>query len=113
MNHLLGKEGTGMMTASVHIDDVAKCHVKSLDPSIPAGRYLLASDTTYWEEAIPVVKKFFPEAVGKTFVENAEVKALIMVCGNEKAEKTFGIQFKSFEEQVKSAVGYYLSLLSK
>jgi hypothetical protein len=30
-----------------------------------------------------------------------------------KAEKAFGIEFKCFEEQVKDAAGYYLSLLSK
>jgi len=113
LNHLLGNEGTGLMSASVHIDDVAKCHVQSLDRSISAGRYLLASDTTNWEEVIPVVKKYFPQAVGTTFVDDAEVKELKIVCDNEKAEKTFGLKFKSFEEQVKSAVGYYLGLVSK
>jgi len=113
---LLGKPGLPLMTASVHIDDVAKAHVLSLNSTVPAGRYLLASGGakgTDWSEALPVVKKYFAEAVGTTFVRDTEVKTMELRTDTSKAEKAFGIQFKSFEEQVKSSAEYYLSLLPK
>jgi nucleoside-diphosphate-sugar epimerase len=43
LGHLLGKPGIPLITASVHIDDITKTHVLSLNSGIPAGRYLLAS----------------------------------------------------------------------
>ncbi|TVY81307.1 putative uncharacterized oxidoreductase [Lachnellula suecica] len=116
LSYLRGKPDRPVTTNTVHIDDVAKLHVQSLDPTIPAGRYLLASGGeagTDWSEAIPAVKKHFPEAVGTTFVEKADIQALKIGIDDSKAEQTFGVEFKSFEEQVKSSAGYYLSLLSK
>jgi hypothetical protein len=44
LDHILGKTTERLMTSSVHIDDVALCHVKALDPLIPQGTYLLDSE---------------------------------------------------------------------
>ncbi|TVY33071.1 putative uncharacterized oxidoreductase [Lachnellula subtilissima] len=113
LDHLLGRPGAPLMTSSVHIDDVAKTHVLSLKSFIPAGRYLLASGETAgtdWSEAFQVIKKHFPEAVGATFVKDPEVRTIRVISDTLKAEQAFGIKFKSFKEQVKDAVGYYLSL---
>lgn len=111
LNHILGKSKQPILTISVHIDDVAKIHVDSLKPSIPAGRYLLDRSGTDWSEAIPVIKKNFPEAVGKVFPEEVALQTIPIKLDATKAEKAFGIEFKSFEEQVKDTAAYYLSLL--
>lgn len=104
LNHLLGKRSIPLMTASIHIDDVAKAHVLSLDASVPAGRYLLASGGvkgTDWSEAVSTVEQYFPGAVGTTFVGNPEVKTVEVGIDTSKAEMAFGIEFKCFEEQVR------------
>lgn len=112
---ILGKLKDPSLTVSVHIDDVAKLHVLSLDSSIPPGRYLLDSEGasgTNWSEALPFVRKYFQESIGKVFVEEVEAHPVDIRIDNSKAEETFGIKFKSFEEQVKDTVGFYLSLIS-
>lgn len=113
MNHLLGKSSEPLLTVSVHIDDVAKIHVESLKPSVPAGRYLLDRSGTDWSVALPVVKKNFPETIGKVFPEEVAVQTIPIKLDSTKAEKAFGIEFKSFEEQVKDTAAYYTSILPK
>ncbi|XDG09715.1 hypothetical protein ABKA04_009330 [Annulohypoxylon sp. FPYF3050] len=116
LNHILGKSSQPLLTVSVHIDDVAKLHVLSLKASVPTGRYLLDSEGasgTDWSVALPTVKKYYPQSVGKVFAENAEVQTIKIRIDNSKAEKAFGIKWKSFEEQVKDTAGFYLSLASK
>lgn len=112
LGHLLGKPVGPLPTISVHIDDVAKSHVEALKLSVPAGKYLLDSEETDWSVARAVVKKHFPEQVGKLFPEEAETQTIKLHLDGSKAEKAFGLRFKSFEEQVKDTVGYYLGLLS-
>ncbi|KAI0509500.1 hypothetical protein F5B22DRAFT_648925 [Xylaria bambusicola] len=114
LNHILGKSKNPLVTVSVHIDDVAKAHVLALQPSVPAGRYLLDSEgptATNWSDAMPIVKKYYAEAVPSVFAEDAKPFEIKMVLDNAKAEKAFGIKFKSFEQQVKDTAGFYLSLL--
>ncbi|EMR67854.1 putative nad dependent epimerase dehydratase protein [Eutypa lata UCREL1] len=113
VNHLLGKSSEPLLTVSVHIDDVAKIHVESLKPSVPAGRYLLDRSGTDWSVALPVVKKNFPETIGKVFPEEVAVQTIPIKLDSTKAEKAFGIEFKSFEEQVKDTAAYYTSILPK
>ncbi|KAI1371333.1 putative 3-beta hydroxysteroid dehydrogenase/isomerase, partial [Hypoxylon crocopeplum] len=115
LNHILGNSKSPLLTVSVHIDDVAKLHVLSLKTSVPTGRYLLDSEGasgTNWSEALPFVKKYYPQAVGKVFAEEAEVNPIEIRIDNSKAEKAFGIKFKKFEEQVKDTAGFYLGLVS-
>ncbi|OTB01196.1 hypothetical protein M426DRAFT_223226 [Hypoxylon sp. CI-4A] len=116
LSHILGKSNNPLLTVSVHIDDVAKLHVLSLKTSVPTGRYLLDSEGTNgtnWSDALPFVKKYFPESIGKVFAKEAEMHPINIRIDNSKAEEAFGIKFKSFEEQVKDTVGFYLSLVSK
>ncbi|XXH01898.1 hypothetical protein Hte_008260 [Hypoxylon texense] len=113
LNHILGKSKSPLLTVSVHIDDVAKLHVLSLKSSVLTGRYLLDSEgtsRTNWSEALPFVKKYYPESIGKVFAEEVEVHTIKIRIDNSKAEEAFGIKFKAFEEQVKDTAGFYLGL---
>ncbi|KAI1119942.1 hypothetical protein F5Y10DRAFT_273565 [Nemania abortiva] len=116
LNHILGKSKDPLLTLSVHIDDVAQAHVLALQKSVLAGRYLLDSEgiaSTNWLDALPFVKKYYPEAISSVFSEDAKPFSIRIVLDNEKAKRAFGIEFKSFEEQVKDTAGFYLSLLPK
>jgi nucleoside-diphosphate-sugar epimerase len=116
MNYILGKGQMPLLRTTVLIDDVAKAHVMAVNPSIPAGRYFLSSEGvegTNFPEAFGILKKHFPEAYGTTFAKKADALYIEMGIDTEKTEKTFGFQFKSFEDQVKSVVENYLKLLPK
>lgn len=104
---LLGRPGIPMLGSSIPVQDVAKLHVKALETSIPAGRYLAASGGskgTQWADAFGIVKEHFPEASGKIF--KTEGKPVVVPI-NFDTSKTF----QSFEEQVKSVAENYLQLL--
>ncbi|KAI0441395.1 hypothetical protein F4803DRAFT_523643 [Xylaria telfairii] len=116
LNYILGKSKDPLLTLSVHIDDVAKAHVLALQQSVQPGRYLLDSEgpaATNWSDAIPFVKKYYPEAIPSVFAEDAKPFSIKIVLDKAKAEMAFGINFKSFEEQVKDTIGFYLSLVPK
>ncbi|KAH7350683.1 hypothetical protein BKA65DRAFT_476059 [Rhexocercosporidium sp. MPI-PUGE-AT-0058] len=108
--------GAAIIGLSVHIDDVAKLHVLALKAEIPAGRYLVSSEGakgTNWNDAFAVLKKHFPESVGKVFVAEAERYVVPANFDTLKTQRAFEFEFANFEEQTKSAVGNYLGLLAE
>jgi nucleoside-diphosphate-sugar epimerase len=111
---LLGRPGRPMLGSSISVQDVAKLHVKALDASIPAGRYLAASGGsrgTQWADAFGIIKEHFPDASGNIFKTEGKPVVVPINVDASKTEKAFGIAFKSFEEQVKSVAENYLALL--
>jgi len=103
--------------SSVHLDDVAELHVRSLDPSIPGNANYLGTanppDGIDWAESFAFVKREYPREVEKGVfkVDTTEVpKSVPVKIGGELSEKTFGLKFKSFEEQVRSLAEHYLEL---
>jgi hypothetical protein len=117
MNYLLGKRMAPMIKTSIHIDDVAKLHVQALDLLIPAGRYLVSSgglEGTNWEGAFAIVEKRFPGKVGKDFVKGGDQVSFVDIpMDTEKVKKTFRVQFRNFEKQMKDVAGNYLDLLGE
>ncbi|KAL7934392.1 NAD(P)-binding protein [Trichoderma chlorosporum] len=102
----------------VHVDDVALMHVRSLDPAVPGNEdYLSCAHSlqrVQWDQSFDIVKKHYPKecAEGIFKVDTAErPKTLQSMVDSSKAEKTFGITFKSFEEQILSVTGQYLELI--
>lgn len=112
MNHLLGRSRKSLLNSSIHIDDVATCHVDALSQCIPTGRYLLnGRGRTNWFDAISIVKKYHPEAVGSVFAtENTLMRVTPCVIKNNLRKRKFWLRFKTFDEQVKDTVDFYLSL---
>ncbi|EHK96112.1 NAD(P)-binding Rossmann-fold containing protein [Glarea lozoyensis ATCC 20868] len=105
-------------STSVHVRDVAWLHVHSLDPKIEGNQNFLAVSEgergTVWEEAIEIVKRNFPKAVEKGILPNnkpAQTKRTKVDAS--RTEKVFGFKFLSYEEQVKSVVEQYLTLLGE
>jgi hypothetical protein len=104
----------------VHVDDVALMHVRSLDPAIPGNEDYLSNshslENMEWAQSFDIVKKHYPKecAEGIFKVDTTErPKTLKVRADSTKAEKAFGITFKSFEEQILSIVGQYLELLGR
>ena len=101
-------------STSVLVDDIAKIHVLALDPKVPGGQLFLGigeGSKTKWEDSIAIVQKHFPDAVASgTFPLTGKNPTKRLIFDNKYTEKTLGIKFASFEEQVKSAAGRYLEL---
>lgn len=102
----------------VHMDDVAKVHILSLDPKIKGNqRFGTMCDGVAgnkWEDALDIVRKHFPEAVanGRLPCSGAfPSKRLLYDCS--KTEEVLGIKFRSFEESIVEITEHYLELLEK
>ena len=99
----------------VHVEDVATMHVQALDPSIPGNEdYLACGTNVQWTQTTDIVKKHFPKEceAGILKVDKCLITAPLKV-SNAKAKKVFGIEFKSFEEQICDVVGQYLGFINK
>ncbi len=100
-----------LMNASVHIDDVARAHVRALDGDIQGGTSIVPSSETRWEDAVEVVKKKFPKAVESGILRVGEpTKTITVNVDTSESEKLLGWKFQGFEDQVGSVVGHYLEL---
>ena len=114
LGHVLGSNIGPTPSASVFIDDVARMHVLALDPKVPGGQLFLGvseNSNTRWEDALDIVKKHFPKAVeNRTFPLSGSNPTRRLIFDNEYTKKTLGIEFVSFEEQVKSVAEQYLEL---
>lgn len=112
LGHVVGSEGGPTPSTSVFVDDVAKMHVLALNPQIPGGQFFLGvseSSNTRWEDAFDIVKKHFPEGVAnRTFPLTGKNPTKRLIFDNEYTKRTLGIEFVSFEEQVKSVAKQYL-----
>ncbi|KAE8453922.1 hypothetical protein EG329_007698 [Mollisiaceae sp. DMI_Dod_QoI] len=116
MRLLLGEPGRPTLGSAVSLQDVAALHVLALDSKVPAGRYMVASgraEGTNFLDAFNIVRKHFPAASEKVFAKQGEMPIVKINVDTSKTEKAFGFTFQSYEEQVKSVVSSYLSLLKK
>ena len=112
LGHVLGSDIGPTPSGSVHVDDIAKMHVHALNPKIPGGQFFVGvseSSNTRWEDAFDIVKKHFPKAVENgTFPLNGKNPTKRLIFETEYTKRTLGIEFASFEEQVKSVAKQYV-----
>ena len=118
INVLGGNDQSGRTGNTVSISDVAEIHVRSLDPSIKGNQNFLCSsggpNGSVWDDALDVVKGHFPDEIKSGLLPcTGSVKAIRRKVDVSQTERTFGIKFQSFEEQVKELVGWYAQVASK
>ena len=105
-------------STSVHVWDIANLHVKALDPKIEGDQSFMAVSEgvkgTVWADAIDIVNRNFPEVVKKGILPNTGFTPTKRTkIDASRTEKVFGFKFLSYEEQVKSVVKQYLTLLGE
>ncbi|RAK95949.1 NAD(P)-binding protein [Aspergillus ibericus CBS 121593] len=94
----------------VHIQDVAEAHVKALDPKIQDGsKYLLSAPATTWRDVARVVLKAYPN-IGAKITEEVEGSPSIPT-DTTKAEVELGMQWRSWEDMVRSVMDQQLGFL--
>ncbi|KAK3935268.1 hypothetical protein QBC46DRAFT_397901 [Diplogelasinospora grovesii] len=111
---LLGQKFGPYAGATVHAEDVAHAHVSSLDPTVLGNQSYILSQPSRWNDAKTIVQEEFPEAVkSKLLVMNGNVDTTEIPIDASLTEETFGFEFASYEEQVKSTVSHFLELRLK
>jgi nucleoside-diphosphate-sugar epimerase len=98
--------------ATVHVDDVALAHVRALDRNLIEGNksYILNAGAK-WEQTVDIVDKKFPGAFPASDVPVRDrITTLKVNAGTWNTESKFKFEYKTFEEQVESAMGQYLEL---
>ncbi|KAK4184905.1 hypothetical protein QBC35DRAFT_504880 [Podospora australis] len=108
---LLGKRFGPFAGATVHAQDVARAHVSALDPTVFGNQSYILSQSAWWNDAVAIAKREFPEAFEKKFlVTGGSVITTDLPIDASLTEETFGFKFASYKEQVKSVVEHYLEL---
>ncbi|KAK9351659.1 hypothetical protein V1523DRAFT_441734 [Lipomyces doorenjongii] len=101
--------------AVVDVQDVARIQVAALDERRVEGSksFLLDSDSVSFDDAIDIVKKYFPEAVKDgTLPLGGSIPAVHLHLDVSDSIRTFG-PLKNYETQVRSVVAHNLALQSK
>ncbi|KOS20577.1 putative uncharacterized oxidoreductase [Escovopsis weberi] len=100
---------------SAHVDDIARLHVEAL--ALEGGHddfvTIARAEGQPWAEAADIVRRRFPKEV-EAGIFHPDVMDKAMSTKHKasaaKAEKVFGIKWKSFEEQVVDLIEHYLEL---
>ncbi|KKY39422.1 putative nad dependent epimerase dehydratase [Diaporthe ampelina] len=110
---LLGKRFGPFAGATVHVDDVARCHVAAAvdTANVPGNESYILSQESRWNDAKVMAARSFPAAEKTRFlVKTGNVDTTEIEIDASLAENTFGLRFKGFDEQVESLVGQFLQL---
>lgn len=110
---LLGKRFGPFAGATVHVDDVARCHVAAaIDTvNVPGNESYILSQQSTWNDAKDMAARSFPAAEKtRLLVRSGNVGTTDIGIDASLAEDTFGFRFKGFAEQVESLVGQFLEL---
>ncbi|KAJ4250991.1 hypothetical protein NW762_011641 [Fusarium torreyae] len=94
--------------------DVARAHVKVLDPSVEGNQSFVMNTEAKWEDTIPIIKKYFPEAFDSGFFKERRPQPTIPVkWDSSKVKDVLKIELASYDALVKEVVGQYLELAKK
>lgn len=111
---LLGKNfGSAFAGATVHVDDVARCHVIAAAGfrTEPGCTSFILSQKSRWNDAKAVSKRLFPEAVAKKIlVSSGDIGTTHIPIDASETEETFGFRFQGFDDQLYSLISQFLDL---
>ncbi|KAL8635217.1 MAG: hypothetical protein Q9228_007270 [Teloschistes exilis] len=116
LRHLRGdKVSSNVPSTTVHIEDVAKVHVASLDTQkIEKTQNFMLNSDSLWYEAKDVVKKHYMDDVKKGWLSlEGEQPVNAVHLDSTRTQKVFGTKFIGFEKQINDLVGQYVELKAK
>lgn len=92
------------VTRAAHLDDVAKVHVRALDPKVEGDRNYGVSVPMQYNDAIDIARKNFRDAFEKGVLKPGNQPSEVVEWDARGTESAFGIKFKGFEEMVVDVV---------
>jgi nucleoside-diphosphate-sugar epimerase len=99
----------------VHVQDVARIHIEALDEKkVPGNKdFILESGKIAFDDAFDIVKKNYPDkVVDGTLPLGGSITPIYISFDVNDTLQTFG-PLQPYEEQVKSLVSHYLSLVAE
>ncbi|KAJ4410337.1 hypothetical protein N0V82_009241 [Gnomoniopsis sp. IMI 355080] len=112
---LLGQTFGPFAGATVHVDDVARCHVAAaIDVrGVPGNASYILSQKSRWNDAKEFAALAFPKAMqSRVLVQTGNVDTTEMELDISLSEAVFDMRFQSFSSQVRSLTSQYLALKS-
>lgn len=113
---LLGKCFGPFAGATVHVDDVARCHVMAAVDikNVPGNTSYILSQKSTWNDAKGIVGQLFPKAMkSRLLIGNGNVDTVNIQIDSTLAQDTFHVRFRDFDDQIKSLVAQFLALRLK
>jgi len=117
MNIALGIDAPAPIPgAAVHVNDVGLLHVLALDEKVKVGEtgvrnFIASAESVKWSDVSDIVREQFKEEVERgVFKLDGKMDTRVVTFDTTVTDEVFGIQWKGFEEQVKSVVGAYLEV---
>ncbi|KAL8948255.1 MAG: hypothetical protein Q9222_005540 [Ikaeria aurantiellina] len=117
--HLQGVKASALPSTTVHVDDVAKSHVLSLDTQKVehSQRLFLNSggvQGTAWYLAKEIVKKHYMEDMKKGWLSlDGDQPVNTVKIDSSRTEKELGISFAGFEKQMRDLLDQWVELKTK
>ncbi|KAH8657766.1 hypothetical protein BX600DRAFT_514316 [Xylariales sp. PMI_506] len=109
---LSGKPSPAAIGNAVLCRDVARAHVRALNPAVAGNQSFVLDVAIRWEDTIPIAKKYFPDAFGSGLFEERDPQPTIPVRWDaSKAQGALGINFAGYDVMVKEVVAQYLELV--
>ncbi|KAI0883020.1 uncharacterized protein GGS22DRAFT_34375 [Annulohypoxylon maeteangense] len=94
--------------------DVARAHVRALDPDIKGNQSFLLNTEVKWEDTVQIAKKYFPDAfTSGLFQEGAWQLTLPLRWDSSKVQDVLGINLATYDTILKEVVGQYLELAKR
>lgn len=112
---LLGRTYGPLAGATVHVDDVARCHVAAAvdEENVPGNASYILSQASTWNDAKDIAASRFPKAMeGRLMVRTGNVDTMAVEVDTKLSLDTFGPTFQDFEAQVRSLCAQYIRLKS-
>ncbi|KAH6845631.1 hypothetical protein B0I37DRAFT_356080 [Chaetomium sp. MPI-CAGE-AT-0009] len=109
---LAGRSLGAHAAASVHVDDLARAHVRALDSAaVPGARGYVISQPAAWEDIPSIAHARFPYLFRVNPGPVANVSTARLNLDDAATREAFpGVQFAPFEDQVESVIQQYLDL---
>lgn len=113
---MMGKSLGALAGATVHVDDVAKCHVNAAINirNVPGNTSYILNQASTWNDAKDIAGRLFPQAMQKRLLlGNGNIDTTPMPIDVQSAQQALGVRFRGFESQVKSILAQFLELRSE
>ncbi|KAF7555556.1 hypothetical protein G7Z17_g2063 [Cylindrodendrum hubeiense] len=108
---LTGNPGIPSIGNAILCGDVARAHVKALDLNIEGNQSFVLNTEAIWEDTVPIVKKYFPDAFESgIFREGFHQPTISLKWDSSKAQEVLGIDIAPYDMIVKEVIGQYLEL---
>lgn len=106
---LLGHNEGRYAGVSVHVEDVARVHVEALSFYVLGNQsFILGEQVERWTDAIDIAEAEFPDLFASKFLTTSGYYRTVSIpVDTSLTRRTFGMDFISFADQVKSVVQHW------